>query len=214
MSSNESTSNSSLDSCNCMEETFPKSEQGAHCCNNLDLKNKKSNSLTLLQNIRRGRTLNFTNKRVRKCGRQGKEPSTSTSSGSKNKSNKWVMKFNCAKKDRACTEDSRNMKCCVCTCYRRTDEHHLGAGVVFQQDSEAQCSGEGLSESPVKVEPLPEVKEDEISDNSDTNAVEVPEEVNIVANNSADVYGNLGGANGGASIILGSPLSGMFDISW
>lgn len=214
MSSSESTSNTSIDSCSCTEEFSPDKNSSIHCCNNSqDFKNKKSSSLTLLaQNLRRGRSLNFTNKRVRKCGRQTKEPSASTSNTStKNKSNKWVMKFNCTKKERNCPEDTQNMKCCVCTCYRRTDEHHLGAGVVFQQDDSTENGEVQLNESVAKTEVNDsEIKlESEDSVDTNTNAQPVvPENATATANNSSDVYGNLGSAN--CCVILGPPL----DAAW
>lgn len=198
MSLNES-GNSSVDSCNCSDSVENKNDV-PHCCNNLqELKNKKSNGLTLLaQNLRRGRSLNFTNKRVRKCGRQVKEPASAA--GTSKKSPKWVMKFNCAKKDRAYSEDNR--KCCVCTCYRRTDENQLGAGYPFPLE-EALPSCEETSEEEKKEEEKEEVQEVQKT------AHVISEEITLATTNS-DVYGNLGGANS-ASIILGAPL---LDISW
>lgn len=222
MNSNESTSsNSSLDNC-CLPH---------NCCNNTKVQQqelnknnnaKKSNSLTLLaQNLRRGRSLNFTNKRVRsKCSRQingGKEaavastssspsPSNSTindscGSSTKNKSPKWVMKFNCAKKERTCTttEDNRDMKCCICTCYRRTEEHHLGAGVVFQQQEQPvdniQYSEEAASgdNSIVKEEVIevPNEKEPENNFEGRQAIIKIIRKEELSANNS-DLYGNVG----------------------
>lgn len=186
MSSNESTSNSSLDSCNCTDDT-PKTS--THCCN-ADIKNKKSSFTLIAQNLRR-KPLNL-NKRVRKCVRQTKDQ---TPNPVKTKSNKWVMKFNCAKKEKHCPDD-RNMKCCVCTCYRRTDEHHLGAGVVFQSE-----------ENPEQNEVKEEKEESELEASTSS---EQSDDVNVSPNKSSDVYGNLGNAIGGASIILGGPV----DISW
>lgn len=62
--------------------------------------------------------------------------------GTKKKKNNWVLKFNCArlKSNGACSSSvtetdipESNVTCdsCVCTGYRRTEEHHLGAGIVF-----------------------------------------------------------------------------------
>lgn len=213
MSSPESSSNSSIDSCNCTEAFSPNKNETIHCCNNSqDFKGKKSNSLTLLaQNLRRGRSLNFTNKRVRKCNRQTKEPLASTSNSSKNKSNKWVMKFNCAKKERNCPEETQNMKCCVCTCYRRTDEHHLGAGVVFQQTEAAHSSEVQVNEVVVVKNETATSETKEVTESSSLSHGIPAEEVAVPTNNSSDVYGNLGSTNGGASIILGAQ---MLDVAW
>lgn len=63
------------------------------------------------------------------------------------KRNAWVLKFNCAKLKTGLNNSSSsfvdsdipetNIVCdaCVCTGYRRTEEHHLGAGVVFEANS-------------------------------------------------------------------------------
>lgn len=62
---------------------------------------------------------------------------------SKKKRNHWVLKFNCSRLRTGCgsvssssetylPEQHKNCDSCVCTGYRRTEEHHLGAGVVFE----------------------------------------------------------------------------------
>lgn len=200
MSSSESTSNTSTESCNCSEELSPDKNIG-HCCNNSqEYKNKKSNGLTLLaQNLRRGRSLNFTNKRHRKCNRQTKEPTPSTSN-TKNKSNKFLLKFNCAKKEKNWTEDPLTMKCCVCTCYRRTEEHHLGAGVVYQEEEATQTVEENDSVNKTEIGAESHVESSE--NNTTANALPVAaENVPNNVNNSTDVYGNLVNPNSGANVL-------------
>ncbi|KAK7866801.1 hypothetical protein R5R35_005235 [Gryllus longicercus] len=60
----------------------------------------------------------------------------------KKKRNHWVLKFNCARlkgggncagagSEPEIPEPNVGCENCVCTGYRRTEEHHLGAGVVF-----------------------------------------------------------------------------------
>lgn len=83
-------------------------------------------------NLRRGRSLNFSNKRSKKNSQA--PVGTNVSALSNKKSSKWVMKLNCSKKD----SKNEGQSCCQCTCYRRTGEHHLGAGVVFSNDEVQQ----------------------------------------------------------------------------
>ncbi|KAK3933350.1 Suppressor of cytokine signaling 5 [Frankliniella fusca] len=65
---------------------------------------------------------------------------------SKKKRNHWVLKFNCSRLRTGCSSVSSSSEtylpephtscdACVCTGYRRTEEHHLGAGVVFEANS-------------------------------------------------------------------------------
>lgn len=65
-----------------------------------------------------------------------------TEDRSKKKRNHWVLKFNCSRLRTGCSSVSSSSEtylpephtscdACVCTGYRRTEEHHLGAGVVF-----------------------------------------------------------------------------------
>lgn len=105
--------------------------------------------------IRRGtsRTLSFVNsKRAR--AKSLRSPKETGSSGSKKKRNNWVLKFNCArlKGGGSCggvgtetdiPEPNVGCESCMCTSYRRTEEHHLGAGVVFEAAPRQQefCPG-------------------------------------------------------------------------
>lgn len=69
-------------------------------------------------------------------------PKPNSGSGSKKKLNHWVLRFNCARlksgsgsnaggSENDLAEPNVNCESCVCTGYRRTEDHHLGAGVVF-----------------------------------------------------------------------------------
>lgn len=78
---------------------------------------------------------------------------TQTSKSGSKKLNHWVLRFNCTRpksksqKSNSPTEsvpESNNVNCdtCVCTRYRRTEDHHLGAGVVFDADPPIQVTEE------------------------------------------------------------------------
>jgi len=105
------------------------------------------------------RTLSFVNSK-RSRAKSLRSPKETTSSGNKKKRNNWVLKFNCArlKGGGSCggvgTETDipeTNVGCesCMCTSYRRTEEHHLGAGVVFEAAPRQQesCPGSESSSS-------------------------------------------------------------------
>ncbi|XP_067007960.2 uncharacterized protein Socs36E [Anabrus simplex] len=99
--------------------------------------------------LRRGstRTLSFVSgKRSRTKSLRSKDLATC---GNKKKRNHWVLKFNCARLkgggncggvgvDTDIPEPNLGCDSCVCTGYRRTEEHHLGAGVVFEAVSPSQ----------------------------------------------------------------------------
>lgn len=92
------------------------------------------------------------------------EAATKTGQLSKNtnsskKHNHWVLRFNCSRlksKNSKCDppesvpEPSVEPDSCVCTRYRRTEDHHLGAGVVFDATSIDQPE-ENLEE-PIQAE--------------------------------------------------------------
>lgn len=88
-----------------------------------------------------------------------------TDSRSKKKRNHWVLKFNCSRLRTGCgsvssssetylPEQHTNCDSCVCTGYRRTEEHPLGAGVVFGKNLMLTNSFE--------QRPQPECSEDSI----------------------------------------------------
>lgn len=212
MSSSDSTSTLSLENCKCSEEPAKVECEHLDSCNHTpETKSKKSSSLSsLAQNLRRGPSLNFANKRLRKSGRQSKDLATSPSSSSK-KSPKWVMKFNCTKKERKCTEEAKN-KCCVCTCYKRTEEHHLGAGVVFQTNESVETnedSTKSITNDSITLENNEIAAEvSQPSSIQHSPSVENIEEANTPSTH--EVYGSIAGPNN-TSIILRSPL---IDISW
>lgn len=74
---------------------------------------------------------------------------------SKKKRSNWVLKFNCAKSKGSKSTDiipghGNNSSDCVCTGYRRTEEHSMGAGVIFNSRSAPQSPVLGpLPPSPV-----------------------------------------------------------------
>lgn len=73
---------------------------------------------------------------------------------SKKKRTNWVLKFNCAKsknsKNTDIPDQTSSSSECVCTGYRRTEEHPMGAGVVFKNKSAPQSPILGpLPPSPV-----------------------------------------------------------------
>nr|CAD7264015.1 unnamed protein product [Timema shepardi] len=104
--------------------------------------------------LRRGkRTLSFVSGK-RSRAKSLRSPKDLSSSASKKKRNHWVLKFNCArlKGGNSCggggagidiPEPNVGCNTCVCTGYRRTEDHHLGAGVVF----EARSGASGRRES-------------------------------------------------------------------
>uniref|UniRef100_A0A1B6D9R8 Suppressor of cytokine signaling 5 n=1 Tax=Clastoptera arizonana TaxID=38151 RepID=A0A1B6D9R8_9HEMI len=83
-------------------------------------------------------------KRVQKLIRPTKEMANSSE---KKKRNHWVLRFNCARlknnsnssvggSENDVAESNAGCDSCVCTGYRRTEDHHLGAGVVFETTSQ------------------------------------------------------------------------------
>lgn len=75
----------------------------------------------------------------RRCKSKGKEGS------SKKRKGAWNFKLNCCRLRKNLELDipEPNVGCtsCVCTGYRRTEEHHLGAGIVFEAASSVdRCS--------------------------------------------------------------------------
>ncbi|KAK6623629.1 hypothetical protein RUM43_009481 [Polyplax serrata] len=96
------------------------------------------------------RTMSFVTKR------RGRGKTIRTKEGygdSAKKRSTWVLKFNCAKLKTGFHGSSSsfvesdipqpNIVCdsCVCTGYRRTEEHHLGAGVVFEANAPTEDIG-------------------------------------------------------------------------
>lgn len=76
----------------------------------------------------------------------------------KKKRNHWVLRFNCARLKSGSSSSTAgsendiaepNLGCdtCVCTGYRRTEDHHLGAGVVFGTASIQQRKNESVVNS-------------------------------------------------------------------
>ncbi|XP_063990641.1 uncharacterized protein LOC135169507 [Diachasmimorpha longicaudata] len=102
---------------------------------------------------RTSKTLSF-GKRKSKQRDKDQNPVCNHALSSKKKRSNWVLKFNCAKnkgsKNTDIPEQSNNSSECVCTGYRRTEEHPMGAGVVFNNRSVPQSPELGpLPPSPV-----------------------------------------------------------------
>ena len=103
--------------------------------------------------IRRGttRTLSFVSGK-RSRAKTMRSPKEMAGPGNKKKRNNWVLKFNCARlkggsscggvgTDTDIPEPNVSCESCMCTSYRRTEEHHLGAGVIFEATQRQQESG-------------------------------------------------------------------------
>lgn len=123
-------------------------------------------------NLRRGLMLQFkaSSKRSQKKSQPASVASPSSSSSSAccevaapdkciKKSPKWPLKFHCTKKEskNVAHAEAPNMccMCCTCICYRRTEEHHLGPGVVFETANEAASSNNISMASAAAVEQQP-----------------------------------------------------------
>lgn len=89
-------------------------------------------------------------KRTQKFVRSSKDMSNTNG---KKKRNHWVLRFNCARlksgsnssvggSENDIAEPNIGCDTCVCTGYRRTEDHHLGAGVVFEASSSQQRKNE------------------------------------------------------------------------
>lgn len=115
-----------------------------------------SNNPSHCGNLKRNslRTMSFVSKRRT----HGKTIRTKDSIGDNvKKRNNWVLKFNCAKLKTGFHGSSSsfvesdiphpNIVCdsCICTGYRRTEDHHLGAGVVFEATSGEESSSSGAT---------------------------------------------------------------------
>ncbi|RZF33949.1 hypothetical protein LSTR_LSTR010432 [Laodelphax striatellus] len=108
-----------------------------------------------------------------KCSNSGKSCPKSvkcvkemSGNSGKKKRNHWVLRFNCARFNGSSSSGAGsetdiaepNIGCdsCVCTGYRRTEDHHLGAGVVFETSTSTQTPHQSecaLNPNPVNVNP-------------------------------------------------------------
>lgn len=126
-------------------------EQEPSCSSNASSNSSSSSedSPTNLALRRTSKTLSF-GKRRGKQRNKDQNPTCNHPLSSKKKRSNWVLKFNCAKSKGSKSTDipgqGNNSSECVCTGYRRTEEHPMGAGVVFNSIS--------APESPV-LGPLP-----------------------------------------------------------
>ncbi|KAK0096631.1 hypothetical protein PV326_004900 [Microctonus aethiopoides] len=102
---------------------------------------------------RTSKTLSF-GKRKNKQRNKDQSPVCNHALSSKKKRSNWVLKFNCAKskgsKNTDMPDQPNNSSECVCTGFRSTEEHPMGAGVVFNNRSATQSPILGpLPPSPV-----------------------------------------------------------------
>ncbi|XP_054282920.1 uncharacterized protein LOC129000072 [Macrosteles quadrilineatus] len=105
--------------------------------------------------------LKLCSKAMRHNGTQkciGVSKDVSGGSSKKKRHHSWVLRFNCARLKSGSSSSAAgsendiaepNMGCdsCVCTGYRRTEDHHLGAGVVFGSTSLQQRKNESTVNS-------------------------------------------------------------------
>lgn len=147
--------------------------------------NTKKNKISLQSlglHLRRGRSLHFRSKRSKKNDESSSSSSTNsspTSSSSLKKSPIWGLKFNCSKREPK-VSSVENQNCCKCTCYRRIDEHHLGAGVVFE--NEPVQKNEPVQENIVNENQNAEVRE-RIENNYQPEEVRIETIDNVEARN-------------------------------
>ncbi|KZC10902.1 PREDICTED: uncharacterized protein LOC107189038 [Dufourea novaeangliae] len=127
------------------------------CCSSSERSNNSSSSEDSPVNppLRRSsKTLSF-GKRKSKQRNKDQNPACTHVLSSKKKRSNWVLKFNCAKSKASKSTDiipshGNTSSECVCTGYRRTGEHSVGAGVVLNSQSAPQSPVLGpLPPSPV-----------------------------------------------------------------
>ncbi|XP_014224227.1 uncharacterized protein LOC106650614 [Trichogramma pretiosum] len=89
---------------------------------------------------RSSKTLSF-GRRKGKQRSKDQTPGCSHVLSSKKKRSNWVLKFNCTKSKSSKSTDIPGAAAeCVCTGYRRTDDHPMGAGVIFKSSRSAPQS--------------------------------------------------------------------------
>ncbi|XP_032682012.1 uncharacterized protein LOC116849199 isoform X2 [Odontomachus brunneus] len=127
------------------------------CCSSSGGSNSSSSSEDSPVNppLRRSsKTLSF-GRRKNKPRNKDQSPVCNHVLTSKKKRSNWVLKFNCAKSKSSKNTDiipgqGNSNSDCVCTGYRRTEEHPMGAGIVFNSRSAPQSPVLGpLPPSPV-----------------------------------------------------------------
>ncbi|XP_076668259.1 suppressor of cytokine signaling at 36E isoform X2 [Andrena cerasifolii] len=132
-------------------------KQQEACCSSSGGSNTSSSSEDSPVNppLRRSsKTLSFV-KRKNKQRNKDQSPVCTHVLSSKKKRSNWVLKFNCAKSKGSKSTDiipghGNNSSDCVCTGYRRTGEHPMGAGIMFNSRSAPQSPVLGpLPPSPV-----------------------------------------------------------------
>ncbi|PBC33451.1 Suppressor of cytokine signaling [Apis cerana cerana] len=120
-------------------------KQQEACCSSSGSSNTSSSSedSPINPSLRRSsKTLSF-GKRKGKQRNKDQNPICTHILSSKKKRSNWVLKFNCAKNKNSKSTDiipgqGNNNLDCVCTGYRRTEEHSMGASVIFNSRSAPQ----------------------------------------------------------------------------
>ncbi|KYQ55227.1 Suppressor of cytokine signaling 5 [Trachymyrmex zeteki] len=137
------------------EQSFRQQQEA--CCSSSGGSNSSSSSEDSPVNppLRRSsKTLSF-GKRKNKQRNKDQSPICNHVLSSKKKRSNWVLKFNCAKSKSSKNTDiipgqGNGNSDCICTGYRRTEEHPMGAGIVFNSRSAPQSPVLGpLPPSPV-----------------------------------------------------------------
>ncbi|KAF7989776.1 hypothetical protein HCN44_008450 [Aphidius gifuensis] len=90
---------------------------------------------------RTSKTLSFVKRKTKQRNKE-QNPVCNHIVSSKKKRTNWVLKFNCAKnkssKNTDIPDHTNNNTECVCTGYKRTEEHPMGAGVVFKNNNKSE----------------------------------------------------------------------------
>ncbi|XP_057320000.1 suppressor of cytokine signaling 4 [Microplitis mediator] len=124
-------------------------QQQEPCCSSSGSSSSEDSSAD--PSLRRtSKTLSFVKRKCKQRNKDQNQVCNHTTLSSKKKRSNWVLKFNCAKskgsKNTDMPDQPNNSAECVCTGYRSTEEHPMGAGVVFNNHS--------IPQSPV-LGPLP-----------------------------------------------------------
>ncbi|KOC68061.1 Suppressor of cytokine signaling 5 [Habropoda laboriosa] len=132
-------------------------KQQKACCSSSGDSNtsSKSEDSPINPPLRRSsKTLSFVKRKGKQRSKDQSQMCTHVLS-SKKKRSSWVLKFNCAKNKSSKSSDiipgqGNNSSDCVCIGHRRTEEHPMGAGVIFNSRSAPQSPVLGpLPPSPV-----------------------------------------------------------------
>ncbi|XP_058793950.1 suppressor of cytokine signaling 7 [Phymastichus coffea] len=127
-------------------EVYNKAQEA--CCNSSGSNASSSSEDSPVNPVlrRSSKTLSFGKRKVNKQLAKSQNPTTCNHVlSSKKKRNNWVLKLSCAKSKASKNTDipggqANGASECVCTGYRRTEEHPMGAGTVFNTSKSAPQS--------------------------------------------------------------------------